>query len=139
MPWSGVWMPPIITQGATKSAPNFQIKVEPCLAELRKHLVACFNDFLVHAQTEKALLLVLQRFRHFSLTLSQTFCSQMWGFQAKGKVMQSYDKCSRDPGRPYEAEWHAESHNTGNCWRTLSIHPLPTVDVSRNDRPCCTG
>lgn len=59
---SGVWMPLRTTQGAKKSAPNFQIKVEPCFAELRKNLIAWLDDFLVHVRTEKELLQVIRRF-----------------------------------------------------------------------------
>lgn len=59
---SGLWKPLQTTQRAKKSAPNFQSKVEPCFAELRRSLMAWLDDFLLHSKTEKSLLALLEQF-----------------------------------------------------------------------------
>ena len=49
-------------QGGCNSAANFQAKVEPCFRELRAHLLAWLDDFVLHTKSPDELLDVLQRF-----------------------------------------------------------------------------
>lgn len=58
----GVVMPTRTTQGGCNSAANFQEKVEQCFTELKDHLKAWIDDFMLFAPTEEDLLRILRRF-----------------------------------------------------------------------------
>lgn len=62
MTTNGVVQPTRTTQGGCNSAPNFQACVEPCFQQLRKHILAWLDDFIVHEVEEEKLLNVLEVF-----------------------------------------------------------------------------
>lgn len=58
---TGVFQPLRPTQGAKNSAANLQAKVEPCFREITDNWKAWLDEFLIHAESEKKILEVLEK------------------------------------------------------------------------------